>query len=184
MPKILKILLFIILLVIIIITGIFIYKNKYPSKTRSHINFLPAGTTGDSIVVFKEQHRMVVYYRSKELKSYSISLGKNPVGQKQMEGDKKTPEGLYKISGRNPNSKFHLSLRISYPDKKDIENAKLNGYEPGGDIMIHGLPNNMSLLEDYYLNTDWTDGCIAVANEEIEELWNVIPDNTPIFINK
>lgn len=184
MPKKLKILLLIILPVILIISGFFIYKNKYPSKNRPHVNLLPAGTTGDSIVVFKEQRRMLIYNKGKELKSYSISLGKNPVGHKQKEGDKKTPEGLYTINGRNPNSKFHLSLRISYPDKKDIDNAKFNGFEPGGDIMIHGLPNNMSLLEDYYLNTDWTDGCIAVSSEEIEELWNVIPDNTPVFINK
>lgn len=118
------------------------------------------------------------------LKTYTISLGKNPDGAKEMEGDKKTPEGSYKIEFKNPNSKYHLSLRISYPNDLDKSKAESIGVEPGSDIMIHGLPNNMGLLEDYYLTNDWTDGCIAVSNNEIEEIWRVVDVGTPITINK
>jgi murein L,D-transpeptidase YafK len=91
---------------------------------------------------------------------------------------------LYIISGRNPNSKYHRSLRISYPNETDKMNALNNGYSPGGDIMIHGLPNNTSFLEDYYINNDWTDGCIAVTNVEIEEIWRAVKDGSPIYVNK
>lgn len=145
---------------------------------------LPQGSVSDSIVVFKADRKMLLYFKSKILKTYSISLGDNPVGHKEKEGDEKTPEGLYSISGRNPNSKYHLSLRISYPNEQDKLNAQMNGYSPGGDIMIHGLPNNTGFLENYYVNNDWTDGCIAVTNEEIREIWSAVSDGTPIFINK
>lgn len=145
---------------------------------------LPEGSESDSIVVFKEQRVMQLFNNGSIIKTYEISLGRNPVGHKEKEGDKKTPEGLYSISGRNPNSSYHLSLRISYPNETDKQNAKNGGYSPGGDIMIHGFPNNMSMLEEYYVNTDWTDGCIAVTNDEIEEIWNAVKDGTPIYINK
>lgn len=127
---------------------------------------------------------MELYENGKLLKSYHVSLGKNPLGHKEKEGDKKTPEGLYIINGRNPSSKYHLSLRISYPNERDKLNAENQGFSPGGDIMIHGLPNYTKFLEDYYVSTDWTDGCIAVKNKEIEELWSVVKDGTPIFVNK
>lgn len=154
-----------------------------PNKTLNKIP-LPPGSLSDSIVVFKSERKLLLYYRSKPLKTYSISLGDSPLGHKEKEGDEKTPEGLYSISGRNPNSKYHLSLRISYPSEHDKLNAGKNGYSPGGDIMIHGLPNTTGFLKDYYVNNDWTDGCIAVTNEEIEEIWGAVKDGTPIFINK
>lgn len=119
----------------------------------------------------------------KELKYYNISLGKNPLGHKEKEGDKKTPEGSYMIDYHNPNSKYHLSLRISYPNEKDKSNAEKLGVSAGSDIMIHGLPNNFTMLEDYYVNNDWTDGCIAVDNEDIEEIYRCVDDKTPIVIN-
>jgi murein L,D-transpeptidase YafK len=147
-------------------------------------NIVPEDIKADSIVVFKEKRELILYNNGKELKKYSISLGKNPLGDKQQEGDKRTPEGTYYIDFKNDRSKYHLSLRISYPSEEDKFDAEQRGVPPGSDIMIHGLPNNMSMLEDYYLSNDWTDGCISVSNEEIEEIWKAVDLNTPITINK
>lgn len=168
----------------LIAAGSVYYFYFLPSKTLMVKSLLPPGSESDSIVVFKSERKMILYYRNKPLKTYGISLGDSPVGHKEKEGDEKTPEGLYSISGRNPNSKYHLSLRISYPNEQDKLNAEKNGCSPGGDIMIHGLPNATGFLEDYYTGNDWTDGCIAVTNEEIEEIWGAVKDGTPIFINK
>lgn len=153
-------------------------------KVRLLAASIPDGIKADSIVVFKEKREMILFSNKIEIRKYSVSLGKNPVGDKQQEGDKKTPEGIYKIDYKNPESKYHLSLRISYPDESDKQQASDLGVAPGGDIMIHGLPNNMSMLEDYYLSSDWTDGCIAVSNAEIEEIWDAVDIGTPIMINK
>ena len=144
---------------------------------------IPENVKADSLVVYKSNRNMVIFGNQSVIKEYSISLGKIPVGKKEKEGDKKTPEGLYVIDFRNENSKYHLSLHISYPGEIDKLNAAEQGVNPGGDIMIHGLPNNMEFLEVYYINNDWTDGCIAVTNEDIEEIWRVIDDGTPIMIN-
>lgn len=171
---------------LILVSGGVISYYKYiavPQKTVGEL-LLPVGTIADSIVVFKSERKMHIYKEKKLLKSYNISLGDNPVGHKEKEGDEKTPEGLYTISGRNPNSKYHLSLRISYPNQRDKMNALSNGFSPGGDIMIHGLPNTTGFLKGYFVQRDWTNGCIAVMNEEIEELWSAVEDGTPIFINK
>ena len=116
-----------------------------------------------------------------ELKSYRIALGGQPIGPKQQEGDMKTPEGLYTIDYRNPHSDYHLSLHISYPGPEDVRRTDAQGVSPGGDIMIHGLPNGMRWLGMSH-RKDWTAGCIAVTDEEIEELWRIIPDGTPIEI--
>jgi murein L,D-transpeptidase YafK len=161
------------------------YPYLFPEKRPRHsYSKLPEGIKADSIIVFKEKREMILMASGKELKKYSVSLGKNPVGDKQQEGDKKTPEGIYKIEFKNANSKYHLSLRISYPDEKDKADANAMGVSPGSDIMIHGLPNNMNMLEDYYLSSDWTDGCIAVSNEEIEEIWSAVNIGTPIMITR
>lgn len=117
------------------------------------------------------------------LKSYEIALGGNPVGHKTQEGDEKTPEGSYKISARKEDSAYHRSLRISYPDKKDVEQAEKRGVSPGGDIMIHGIRNGFGWIGSWHLIYDkWTDGCIAVTNDEIEEIWQLVKDDTPIEI--
>lgn len=142
------------------------------------------GIKVDSIAVFKSKREMIIYDSGKTLKKYNISLGKNPVGHKEKEGDKKTPEGFYTISGRNPNSKFHYSLRISYPDENDKKRAETMGFFPGGDIMIHGFPNITQFLEEYYVNNDWTDGCIAVTNTDMDELKDAVEDGTKISIYK
>lgn len=134
----------------------------------------------DWIVVIKSQRIMRLLRKGEVIREYSISLGKNPVGHKVRQGDNRTPEGLYIISGRNPKSAYHLALRISYPDPIDVINARAMGVKPGGNIMIHGLPNGVK--NKYLMERDWTNGCIAVSNEEIEEIWNLVPDGTPIEI--
>lgn len=116
------------------------------------------------------------------LRRYKISLGKHPKGHKQQEGDERTPEGHYVISGRNFNSRYYLSLKISYPNLHDVAQAKARGVSPGGDIMIHGLPNGLGWFGTEHRRYDWTDGCIAVTNAEMEEIWRMVPDWTPITI--
>jgi murein L,D-transpeptidase YafK len=143
------------------------------------------GPQTSKIVVAKSDNMMyLVNNEGVSYKSYKIAMGGNPRGHKQKEGDEKTPEGTYFIEGRNPNSKFHRSLKISYPDPLDKRQAKQKGVSPGGDIFIHGLPNDTWLLNAYKYqnNPQWTDGCIAVANSDIEEMWRLVPDGTPIDI--
>jgi murein L,D-transpeptidase YafK len=137
----------------------------------------------DKVVVYKSERKMELLYRGSAIRTYEISLGDNPVGHKEMQGDERTPEGDYVIDYRNPNSHYHLSLHISYPDKKDKENARKKGVKPGGLIMIHGLPNKFSWAAYLFAGRDWTDGCIAVNdNSQIEEIWNLVPNGTPISI--
>lgn len=141
-----------------------------------------APVAGDSLVVEKGKRQLVVFYRGKAVRTYYVALGRNPVGDKLRIGDNRTPEGLFYIEGRNPNSQYHLSLRISYPDSAHrVRSAKL-GAQPGGDIMIHGLPASQEPFGAAHRDFDWTNGCIAVTNREIEELWRVIRDGTPIQI--
>lgn len=117
-------------------------------------------------------------------REYDISLGNSPVGHKEQEGDARTPEGRYSIDYRNPDSSYHLSLHINYPKKRDKKNAQQRGYDPGGDIFIHGLPNGEELANTKYKARDWTAGCIAVENRDIEEIWALVKDGTPIEILK
>ncbi len=115
-------------------------------------------------------------------REYRIALGDAPIGHKKQQGDEKTPEGLYTINYRNPQSSYHLSLHITYPNEKDKESARRRGVSPGGDIFIHGSPNGFGLLGTAFSTTDWTDGCIAVTNKEIEEIWKLVRNGTPIEI--
>ncbi len=135
----------------------------------------------DKVVVYKGERRLELWRRGKLIKQYRISLGGNPVGHKQQEGDSRTPEGEYVIDYRNPNSRFHKSLHISYPNEEDRRRARERGVSPGGDIMIHGLPNGMDLAA-VISEFDWTDGCIAVNNREIEEIWQAVPNGTAITL--
>jgi murein L,D-transpeptidase YafK len=145
----------------------------------SHCGILRASR----IVVNKAAREMILLRGDSVLRNYRIALGRNPAGPKRCEGDGKTPEGRYVISGRNPKSAYHLSLRISYPGVDDIERGRAGGYSPGGDIMIHGLRNGEGALGRAHLRSDWTQGCIAVTNEEMEEIWSLVDDGTPIEIN-
>ncbi len=146
-------------------------------------NPLPIGTTVNRIVVEKSVRRLSVFRDHNQLKTYRIALGGNPVGAKQQQGDMKTPEGIYRIDGRNPRSDFHLALHISFPSNNDEARAFARGISAGSDIMIHGIRNGRGWIGAFHHSSDWTAGCIAVTNEEIEELWRVTPDGTTIEIH-
>lgn len=134
----------------------------------------------DKIEVYKAKHELHLIKNGKLYRSYKVALGDSPTGKKHQEGDEKTPEGKYTINGRNAASHYHLSLRISYPDANDIAWAKRHNVKPGGNIMIHGLPNGKGYIGMAHRLHDWTDGCIALTDEEIEEVWKLVPDGTPI----
>ncbi len=130
------------------------------------------------VVVNKTSRRMYLFHNEKVLKRYDVDLGFAPAGAKEFEGDGRTPEGLYFIDRRNPNSSFHLSLGISYPNAQDIAKARAAGKSPGGDIFIHGQPNLLKMRRE-----DWTLGCVAVKNREMEEIYAMVRNGTPIKIN-
>jgi murein L,D-transpeptidase YafK len=139
-------------------------------------------TRATMVIVDKAVRRLTLLRDGTTLKTYDVSLGPSPTGHKQREGDGRTPEGVYKIDFKHPRSRFHLSLRVSYPNTEDRENAHRRGVPPGGDIMIHGLPNGLGWLGRFHLTRDWTDGCIAVTNREIEEIWALVDVGTDIQI--
>lgn len=139
----------------------------------------PAGV--DFVLVDKSDRVLTLYSAGRAIRTYSgLQFGANPQGHKRFEGDEKTPEGRYTIDTRNPDSAFHLSLRISYPNEADRAFAASQGRSPGGNIFIHGQPNG--LPDHFRMSGDWTDGCIAVTNAEIEQLWEYVGDGTPIEI--
>ncbi|HEY9176566.1 MAG TPA: L,D-transpeptidase family protein [Flavipsychrobacter sp.] len=143
---------------------------------------LPAGAKVDSIVVIKHNREMWVYSNTRLLKIYKIALGSQPAGHKQQEGDMRTPEGIYYINDKNPNSQYYKNLGISYPNKQDEENARKLGRSPGGDIKIHGLPNRQLNAGSFHRLRDWTHGCIAVTNAEMDELYKAVTVGTVINI--
>lgn len=136
----------------------------------------------DKILVEKSKRKLYLLSGHNVIKSYNISLGKKPNGQKVMEGDKKTPEGLYWIDWRKSNSKFNLAMHISYPNSKDVAKAKKLGVKPGGMIMIHGTPIDQHYPEWYFRGLNWTNGCIAMMNWDMKEVWNLVKDGTLIEI--
>lgn len=138
--------------------------------------------TVDRILIEKEQRRLMLISKGEVLKTYKIALGGNPNGPKERQGDNKTPEGTYFIDSRNKDSRYHLALRISYPNERDRKRAKELGASPGGDIMIHGLKNGFSWVGDFHTGIDWTKGCIAVTDEEIEEIGKLAPNGTVVEI--
>ncbi len=135
----------------------------------------------DKIVIYKAQRRLELLRGNSVIKSYHIALGRRPFGQKTEAGDGRTPEGTYYIDGRNLLSDYHLALHISYPDEADIERAAALGVAPGGAIMIHGAPND--LLPSERLAKDWTAGCIALTNAEIEEVSRLVDDGVTVEID-
>ena len=161
--------------VIISAAAIFFYAHH-------NSNTLSAGTTIDRILVEKAERKLSIFRGGRKLKTYQIALGGNPVGAKEQEGDMKTPEGVYRIDYRNPNSDYHLALHISYPSDEDNTRAAQRGVSAGFDIMIHGLPNGQGWIGAAHRQKDWTAGCIALTDEEIEELWRVTPDGTTVEI--
>jgi murein L,D-transpeptidase YafK len=136
----------------------------------------------DRIVVHKAEHKLYLYSGNRLLGSYPVKLGLAPVGQKEREHDFRTPEGHYFLARRNTRSDYFLSLQVSYPNKDDAVRARKNRWLPGGLIMIHGLPNTLKHPPDYYATSDWTDGCIALSNSDMVEVWMRTQDNIPIDI--
>ncbi len=134
------------------------------------------------VLVRKSERRMLLMRGSEVLRTYRVALGLNPVGHKERAGDFRTPEGRYRVAKRNSRSDFFLSLQVSYPSVEDAARARRNGWDPGGSIMIHGLPNEPKKNSDYYAANDWTDGCIAVTNAEMVEIWMLVADSAIIEI--
>lgn len=148
----------------------------------SIVAVLLAAAPVDLIVVDKSERRMILYAEGEEVAQYKIALGFAPEGDKKREGDGKTPEGRYRISYKNARSQFHLSLKISYPDAADRAEARRLGVDPGGEIFIHGTPGTSGAPPTDVPRRDWTLGCIAVSNDEIEEVWRLVRVGTSIEI--
>ena len=136
----------------------------------------------DRVLVRKSERRLYLMRGTDVLRAYHVSLGLNPAGHKERTGDFRTPEGSYRLTRRNARSDFFLSIQVSYPNDQDVRHARRNGWQPGGSIMIHGLPNDPRHGPDYYATLDWTDGCIAVSNADMVEMWMMTSDNVPIEI--
>jgi murein L,D-transpeptidase YafK len=136
----------------------------------------------DRVLVLKKERTLQLLRDGKVIKSYKVALGGDPIGPKTRLGDHKTPEGVYVLDSRNPHSRFYKSIHISYPNARDRATARQNGVSPGGDVFVHGLPNGYGWVGSSHRLKDWTDGCIAVTNDEIDEIWLAVSDGTPIEI--
>jgi murein L,D-transpeptidase YafK len=136
----------------------------------------------DRVVVLKKERTLQLLNEGRVVKSYKVALGRDPLGPKARQGDHKTPEGLYVLDSRNAHSQFHKAIHISYPSAKDRAEARKKGVSPGVDVYVHGLPNGYGWVGASHRLKDWTDGCIAVTNIEIDEIWLAVPNGTPIEI--
>jgi murein L,D-transpeptidase YafK len=154
----------------------------YGALVRSGGSPLPQGARADRILIDKSDRMLVLYEGETVLKRYPVALGRVPEGPKRAVGDGRTPEGRYVIDWRNAESCCHLSLHISYPDASDRRRAGAAGVSPGGDIMIHGLRNGMAWLGALHRLADWTSGCVAVTNTEMDEIWRAVPNGTAVEI--
>ena len=144
-----------------------------------------AGTefpVADKVVVEKDDRKLHLMKDGVTFRSFDIALGMYPLGDKINEGDQKTPEGVYSLDARNPDSDFFLSIHVSYPNATDLREARSKGLDPGGQIMIHGQPNSPTYSEAYYSKEDWTNGCIAVSNSDMIDIWLMTPANVQIEI--
>jgi len=150
-------------------------KTTPVTGVRSHI-------IADSIVVEKEKRTLTLYQTGIAVRTYRIALGGQPVGDKVKRGDGRTPEGLYRVDYKNDQSKYHLALHISYPDAAHLQQARKMGVSPGGDIMVHGLPPVYKSVGAAQAEVDWTEGCIAVTDAEIDEIFTAVPKGAPIQI--
>ena len=168
----------IVILILILLMTLVVIWYFFPEKKLDTSRFI------DKMVIHKEKRKLGVYSEGELLKTYKISLGSEPEGRKQFEGDGKTPEGVYLINDKNPKSGYFLNLGISYPNKKDIKYARMENRNPGGAIKIHGLKNGMAFIGKFHLFFDWTQGCVAVTNAEMQELYDNINIGTKIEIKK
>jgi murein L,D-transpeptidase YafK len=138
--------------------------------------------SADRIIVRKSERKLLLMRGDDVLRTYRVALGQNPVGHKERAGDFRTPEGRYRLTRRNPRSDYFLSIQVSYPNEADLKHARRNRWDVGGSIMIHGMPNVPRHQPSYYESRDWTDGCIAVTNADMLEIWLLTVDNAPIEI--
>jgi len=136
----------------------------------------------DRVVVLKSERTLQLLRDGRVIKTYKVALGGHPVGPKARQGDHKTPEGLYSLDSRNPHSRFYKSIHISYPSTADRAAARKQGVSPGGDVFVHGLPKGYGFVGAAHRLKDWTDGCVAVTNQEMDEIWDAVADGTPIEI--
>ncbi len=136
----------------------------------------------DRVLIEKGGRRLTLLSGGEVVQGFWIALGGDPIGHKQQEGDQRTPEGLYTIDARKPDSHYHRALRISYPNDADRARAQEQGVDPGGQIMIHGLPEKLAWMGKFHRLLDWTDGCIAVTNEEMDTIWALVDVGTPVEI--
>jgi len=166
----------------IFLVAVAIFSSALANTQFPHSRPLDNALKADRVIIYKSQRKLVLVNRYKIIKTYRVSLGSNPKGPKTREGDGRTPEGIYRIVGRNANSSFHLSLHLSYPDDDDRQQAQQYGVSPGGDIKIHGMKNGLGWLGFVHHLWDWTDGCIAVTNGQIREIWHSVPDGTMVEI--
>jgi len=136
----------------------------------------------DRVLIEKEAHRLTLWRGGKTLATYRVALGRRPSGDKVCQGDHKTPEGLFTVDSHLPASRFHRALHVSYPDAAHRKAARRQGCDPGGSIMIHGIKHGLGWLGPLHRMIDWTDGCMAVTDREIEEIYAAVPDGTPVEI--
>jgi murein L,D-transpeptidase YafK len=150
----------------------------------AHLNLHPlvSNAVADRVLVEKAARRLTLLRGGTPLKIYRVALGRAPVGPKEQEGDQRTPEGTYLIDFHKADSDFHRALHLSYPKQRDIDQAAARTVSPGCDIMIHGIRNGLGWMGAFHRRTDWTAGCIAVTDFEIEEIWRAVPDGTPVEI--
>ena len=167
--------------VVITVNGKPVDKNQVLQSTPS-AQPVRAGQSIDKILVLKSARRLQLISDGKPIKTYRISLGKQPKGPKMREGDKRTPEGLYWVDWRKKSDKFNLAMHINYPNISDAATARREGVNPGSMIMIHGTPDSEENPEELFHTLDWTDGCIAMKNYEMREVWNLVKDGTMVEI--
>ena len=190
----------IVIILLALLGGVYFYLNNKPAETEvvttvedstqndAHVSKKQKHKPGkrlapiDSIAIHKSEREMLVFNHGSLVKTYSVSLGPTPEGDKEYEGDGKTPEGWYYINGKNANSLYHKNLGVSYPNAEDIAHATAIGKHTGGDIKIHGLPQGYEGFRRKFLAKDWTAGCIAVSNKEIDELYDAVKVGTPLLI--
>jgi len=158
-------------LMVLLVCGLCLAQNAASAKLHA-----------DRVVVLKNARTLQLVSQGKVIKSYKVALGGNPVGPKTRQGDHKTPEGVYVLNFRNAHSQYYKSIHISYPNEHDRTEARKIRVSPGGDVFVHGLPNGYRAVGAAHRLKDWTDGCVAVTDEEIDEIWGMVSDGTRIEI--